>query len=209
MPTFLSLRRMAILSKAGLNTEAAKLAIKADARLFKKDVAGARQALEKATDIDNGFVPAHLRLASMYEAEGQWKAAIDRYRRVLATQPNHPNALNNLAYALTEHADAAAEALPLAKQAYEVTKGSPIVGDTLAWVYHRLNRDAEAEPLATLASQKAPRVAIIQLHAAVVFAAVGKTKEAGRALQTALALDKGLEEQAEVVQLKRRLEGSK
>lgn len=209
VPAFLAIRRVAVLTKAGLNAEVAKLTLTADARLLKRDTAGARLALEKATEIDDGFVPGHLKLATMYEAESQWKPAMDRYRRILTSQPNNVVALNNLAYNLAEHANAAAEALPLAKQANDLGKGAPVVADTLAWVYHRLHRDAEAEPLASLASQKAPKAADIQVHAAVIFAAVGKRKEAAEALQTALALDNRLESHAEVVQLRRQLQNSK
>lgn len=208
-PSYLTARRVAISTKAGLKPEAAKLVLKADVRLFNSDVAGARQALEQATDVDDRFVAGHLRLAALYEAESDWKAAIDRYRRVLASQPDHLVALNNLAYRLAEHADAAEEALPLAKRAYDLSKGSsPVIADTLAWIYHRLDRDAEAEPLITAAVQKAPKNADLQLHAAFVLAATGKTKEATQALDTALTLDKRLESRADVALLRKRLQSS-
>jgi uncharacterized protein (TIGR03790 family) len=206
-PTFLSRRRLDLLTKSGLKLEAAKLALKSEVRLSKQDRTGARQALEKATELDDTFIAGHLTIANLYSIESQWAAANDRYRRVLAQQPNHPVALNNLAYSLAEHTKAPAEALPFAQRAYEVNKGSAIVADTLGWVYHLLNRDAEAEPLITAALQALPKNADVHLHAAAVFAAIGKADVAARELERALSLDKSLEQHDEVRQLRRRLEG--
>ena len=210
LPVFLSARRLELLTKgSGLKPEAAKLALKADVRFLKQDRRGGREALEKATEIDDGFIAGHLRLAALHESESQWAAAQERYRRILAGRPNHIASLNNLAYSLAERSNRPADALPFAKRAYDVSKGAPAIADTLAWVYHLMGRDADAAPLLAAASQQLPNSADVHLHAAVVFAAIGKTDVAAKELERALTLDKNLEQQAAVRQLRQRLESGR
>jgi uncharacterized protein (TIGR03790 family) len=205
LPSFFGARRLDRLVKGGLTPDVGKLFLKAEVRLLMQDRAGGIQALEQATALDGTFVAAQLALANLYEGDSRWEDANTRYRRVLAREPNQAVALNNLAYSLAEHTNGAAEALPLATRAYEISKHSPLVGDTFAWVYHRLNRDREAEPIITAAAQAQPKSAEIHLHAAFIMAGVGHTEAAARELATAIGLDKSLGQRADVRQLRARL----
>jgi Tfp pilus assembly protein PilF len=205
LPAFLSARRLDALAKTGIASEVAKLFVKSEVRLSKGNRAGAKEALEKATEIDDGFIAGHLVLAGLDEIDSLWDAAIDRYRRILNRQPNHLMALNNLAYGLTEHKNSAAEALPFAERAYALGQRAPSIADTLAWTYHRLHRDAEAEPILAAAIVAEPNAAEVQLHAAIVFQAAGKRDAALRALQAATKLNRQLEDRDDVQELRTRL----
>jgi tetratricopeptide (TPR) repeat protein len=136
---------------------------------------------------------------------GKGDKAIDRYRKVLAINPNEAIALNNLAYALAVRKGQAAEALGYAERAHTVTRGNPTVADTQAWVQHLLGRDREAAQLLAGAVRALPANAEVRLHAAVVYAAVGMLEPAAKELQEALGLDASLARSEEVVRLQGRL----
>jgi uncharacterized protein (TIGR03790 family) len=204
-PQLMADRRVSLMSAAGTKPEAARLALKAEARAEKKDRRGAREALEQATAIDNGFVAGHMSLASLYEETGEWDAAVDRYRRVIARVPNQPQALNNLAFVLAVHKNAATEALPLAVRAFASVKNNPTIEDTLGWIHHLLGHDEQAEGLLVEAAKSAPTVADIQIHAAIVLAANGKRDAALRSLEQAASIDKSIESRPEVQSLRARL----
>ncbi len=205
-PLFLTERLVAGMVKAGVRADAARLFIKSQTRAIQRDRDGARQALEQTVAADPAFAGAQIALGLAYEADGQWARAIDAYRRGLERAPDHTVALNNLAYLLALHKpDQRAEALEMAKRAYAGTNGNPVMADTLAWIYHLLGNDASAEPLIESAVKGAPKNADVQLHAAFVFAAVGKMQPAAEALTAALALDKTLATREDVRGLRSRL----
>lgn len=207
-PQFLSERRLAGLATHTTSANAAKLFVKSGVLAARGDAAAAREALEQATKIDEGFIPAHLALAAMYGAADRWDDAIDRFRRIIAKKPNHPVALNDLAYALAERKHAPDEALPLAKRAYAVSR-APEATDTLAWIYHLLGRDTDAEPLIATAAQQRPWEPEVLLHAAIIFAANGNGGGAMKSLEAAIHLDPTLDQRADVQELRKRLPASK
>ena len=115
-------------------------------------------------------------------------------------------ALNNLAYALAVRKSQPAEGLVHAERAMALTGGkSPEVADTLAWIQHLLGRDAEAAQILERVVKAVPDRAEIRLHAAVVFAAVGRLQEAAAELAEAVRLDPALEANADVKALRTRL----
>lgn len=206
LPVWFSARRLGVLTKRGAKPDAAKVVLRAEARTAKGDKAGARKALEDATAIDPGMVAAHLMLAAGFEEEKDYDKAIERYRMVLAANANDPIALNNLAYALAVHKGQAAEALGHAQLAMTVTGGrSAEIADTLAWVQHLLGQDLEAAAIMKRVVIAAPERALLRLHAAVVFAAIGKLAEAAVELREAVRLDPALEQSDDVTALRAKL----
>ena len=120
--------------------------------------------------------------------------------------PDNAVALNNLAYSLAVHKGQAGEAIGFAERAMALTGGrSPEIADTLAWVQHLLGRDREAAEILQRIVKSAPERAEYRLHAAVVFAAVGKLEEAATQLREAVRLDPELEKSDEVKALRARL----
>ena len=202
LPAYLSDRRLLVMTASGIKEDAAKLFLKAEARLLRKDTTVAREALEQATAADPSFGAAHLILASVYSANQQWDSAIERYRRILERLPNDFIALNNLAFLLAERKNRPAEALPLADRAYTMSKGNAAVADTLGWIYHLLDDDHKAASLLEAAAKATPSNAETQLHAAIVLAKVGQSEAATQLLERALTLDNHLEERDSVQQLR-------
>jgi uncharacterized protein (TIGR03790 family) len=205
LPQLLSARRLAVVMAGGTTAAAAALLAKAEVRLFKRDRVGARQALEQATAADESSVAAHIALANLYESVSEWDLAIDRYRRVLAKDPNHTVALNNLAYALAVEKHDPNAAVPMAKRAFALAMGDPTIADTLAWVYHLVGNDSEAEALITAAARQQPDIVDIRLHAAFILAATGNADSAAQHFKAAISLDGKLDERADVQELGKRL----
>jgi tetratricopeptide (TPR) repeat protein len=172
------------------------------------DTSRSKEVLERAALVDDRLINAHLALAAMAQSRSDWDEAVARYRRVLAHAPDHVTAMNDLAYVLAENKQSPEEALPLATRAYGLSKGQPVIGDTLAWTQHLLGRDAEAAPLIRQAARQVPRHPDIQFHAAVILAAVGDTAAAKTALDAAIKLNQALAERADVRALRARLEGA-
>jgi tetratricopeptide (TPR) repeat protein len=117
---------------------------------------------------------AQIALASAHELRGDYDKAMDRYRRVLAVDPQNVVALNNLAYALAERKHAPKEALPLAEK-----------HSLLPRVRSRLTRSrgpttAGRRPVGGAAARAGGRGAQdnpeILLHAAIVHAALNDKK---------------------------------
>lgn len=201
LPQYFSARRLAVIMQSGAKPEVAKWIAKYETRGHKKDEAGAREALEKATVLDPAYAPGHLALALMAEKAGEWDSAIERYRLVIEQTPNHAVALNNLAFALATRKHQATEAFPFASKAYALSVQDPIVGDTLAWIYHLMGNDTAAEPIISVSVRRRPDVAEIQLHAAFILNGVGRASTAAQHLDTALKLDAALGERPEVKEL--------
>ena len=209
LPALLSARRLQLLTAAnpGVKPDALKLMLRAEARTARQDQAAARQALEEATALDSRLNAAHLALASMYEQGAEYDKAIDRYRRLVASNPNDAIALNNLAYALATRKNQPGDALPLAQRAFTLSSGNATIADTLGWVQHLLGDQTQALRLIAAAAQALPGSAEIRFHLAAVHAATGSLDAARRELAEALKLDPELEKRDEVKALQAKLKG--
>jgi uncharacterized protein (TIGR03790 family) len=201
-PRYLSQRLLESASKATHVPEAAAWFVRGNGRMLRDDRTGAAAALERATILDARLVPGHLGLAALYGADGQHAKAIDRYRRVLALEPNNVAALNDLAFLLaTDRPDAMKEALALAQRAHALS-GNPSVADTLAWVLHLSGDETEARRTIAGAATAAPNQTDIQLHAAIIDAAAGATEEAERRVAHIVELNPTLEQDPEIQKLR-------
>jgi Tfp pilus assembly protein PilF len=181
-----------VASARGVTPDAARLVARAEALLAKDDKAGARAALEEATALEPRMPAAQMALARDYEESREYDKAIERYRLALAVNRDEPVALNNLAYALAVWKHQPAEAIGYAQRAVFLAPGNPTIVDTLAWIQHLLGRDREAEPVMAGVVMALPANAEIRLHAAVIYAAIGRLEAAAAELKEALRLDPSL-----------------
>jgi tetratricopeptide (TPR) repeat protein len=124
---------------------------------------------------------------------------------VLNQSPEHPAALNNLAYILANQKNDPAQALPLALRAFASARGNPEIADTVAWTYHLVGNDAAAEAYSAVALKFRPNSTDIQLHAAFVLAGIGKVEPAIKHLNDALKAKPELADRDDVKALRARL----
>ena len=206
LPGLFGRRRLAAFLAANREVPqaAAPLVVRSQTLLEREDRVGARRALEEAITLAPRAVGLMVTLAQLEEQAGEDEAAIARYRRILDVQPVNVVVLNNLAYALAVRRHAPAEALPFARRAVGLAPRAASVIDTLGWVEHLLGNHDVAASLLGQAVQLEAGQAEIRLHAAIVYAASGKSDRAEVELKEALRLDPGLEGRDEVRQLRER-----
>lgn len=208
LPGFFSARRLQALETSGVVGDAARLLLRAEARRYRDDTVGAREALTEATAVNPRLATAHLQLAQMYEDADDHDRAVDRYRKAIEITPSDAVALNNLAFCLAAHKRQPDQAIGYAEHAYALVP-SPLVADTLGWVQHLLGRDREASQLISQAVAGEPGNAEVHLHAAVIYAAVGMLDAATRELAEAVRIRPSLETNEVAVALRGRLKGGR
>jgi tetratricopeptide (TPR) repeat protein len=201
LPAIFSERTVAVLSAGGLKADAVKMGLKGDVAARSGDKAGAEALWVRAADAEPRLLPIQTQLAGLYETQGAYDKAIDRYRRILAVDKNNSIALNNLAYALAVRANAPKDALPLAQQAFRQAP-TPVVADTLGWVDHLLGDEYAAQSLLERAAAALPGNAEILFHVASVHAALGQKARAKQELDSAEKLDPQLASRADVKALR-------
>jgi len=129
-----------------------------------------------------------LQLVGMARAEmGDYTAAREMYEKVLAVQPNHPLAMNNLAELLAERLNRLEEAIPIAQKARQLQPDNPAIADTLGWIEFRRGRYAEALALITEAAAKIGEIPEVQYHLGMTHYMMGQEAPARAALQLAVA----------------------
>ncbi len=117
--------------------------------------------------------------------------------------------LNNLAFDLAVHGHHPEEALPLAERANELVKGSHALTDTLAWVQHLLDRDADAARTIHLVDTRISQDSELLWHAATIDAAVNDMPRAAAELDAALKLTPALAERDDIKKLRARITAKK
>jgi tetratricopeptide (TPR) repeat protein len=128
--------------------------------LNKERVDQAAAQFQEAARLQPTNAVAHYQLALLYQGRKETRQAIESYRRALQVQPDLVEALNNLAWILATHPDAALrngpEAVRLAERACRLTRDQQafFVG-TLAAAYAEAGRFTEA----IAAAEKAIRLA--------------------------------------------------
>jgi uncharacterized protein (TIGR03790 family) len=151
LPQFFSARRLAILTGFGVRLDTAKLLLKAHARLMASDLKGAREALEAVTVIEPTLNAAHFVLGGLYERDGQFDRAIERYRTILTTRHDDVRAMNNLAYILAVEKRQLQEALTLADRAYKLASDRSVLLDLGYSLVTRRGTPTSALPFAEFA----------------------------------------------------------
>jgi uncharacterized protein (TIGR03790 family) len=201
LPSIFSTREVALLTGGGLRADGVKVGLKGDVEAGAGHLAEAETLWVHATDLEPRLLGVQLRLANLYDTRGAYDQAIDRYRRIVAANPQDGLSLNNLAYDLAVHANNPKDALPLAQQALKLVP-SAAVADTLGWVEHLLNDDYSAQSLLERASASLPGNAEMLFHVAVVHAALGNKAKARQELDAAEKLDPELASRADVKALR-------
>jgi len=120
-----------------------------------------------------------------YELQsGDEDAAIRRFNAIIAMDPDHVGALNNLAWHYGQSGDE--KALQMAERAYAAAPGNPAVADTLGWLRLRSGDVSGALPLLEQAADGLPGQPEITYHLAEALAQSGEVDRAVELLERAL-----------------------
>ena len=97
----------------------------------------ARNRLQTVLTADGSHAVARNWLGNVEVMRGDFKAAMEQFRRTLDVDPGNAQAANNLAYLLMEHGNQVDEALKYAQKAVELAPDQPAFWDTLGWAFYQ------------------------------------------------------------------------
>ncbi len=162
-------------------------------RRHREAVACARQALERFPD----DVEIRFALGAALERSGEWEAAVEAFRGVIAAEPDNALALNYLGYMFAERGVNLEEARTLLERAVALDPTSGAFQDSLGWVYFRLGDLARAEKHLTRAAALEPYDPTVCEHLADLYRATGDAGRAAATYRRALELEPEEEGQRE------------
>jgi tetratricopeptide (TPR) repeat protein len=120
--------------------------------------------LERARQAEPKNAATHMLIGLVHERRGDVAAATQAYEQVLALNPRHALAGNNLAYLYSEHGGDKERALQLAQMAKELAPNDPHVSDTLGWILYKRGLYQRARSLLKESAAKLPDNAEVQYH---------------------------------------------
>ena len=144
----------------------------------------AEAALRDALRIGDGDIALRMYAGEQAVAAGKWRTAIEHYDAVVAIDPNHVVALNNLAWSLREARDP--RALPVAEDAWRRAPNAAQVADTLGTILTDGGDAARGLSLLKRAMDLAPDVPQYRLKYAQALARQGASNEARAAIEPLL-----------------------
>jgi tetratricopeptide (TPR) repeat protein len=150
-----------------------------------------KQALEKLNALlavkDNAA--AHLQIGLIHERMKEYDLAAQSYEKVLASNPNDPIALNNLAFDYSEHLNQPEKAYALAQKLMTINpdeRGGYGV-DTMGWILYRRGDYSHALPLLQESVEERAGVPGVLYHLGMAHYMMGEQEPARQSLQEALA----------------------
>jgi putative PEP-CTERM system TPR-repeat lipoprotein len=143
-------------------------------------------------------------LAGAYLADGRLEQAVTEHEALLATAPEDPLLLNNLAWLYQELG--AEQALEYAERAYTLAPEQAAIADTFGWVLVRRGETSRGLALLRDAHSRDAGNARIRYHLAAALAALGRKEEARKHLDATLRGDPEPEIAASAKELLRSLE---
>lgn len=157
-----------------------------EAQHRKGDLDAAVASFDRAHVLAPANLPSLLQLALLLDGTGKPEQAIPLYEQILKLQPNHPIAMNNLAYLKAEDPASLDEALRLAQSAAQKLPDNPDAADTLGWVYLKKHQPVQAMAQFQKATSITPGRAAFHLHLAMALSQSGDRPGALKELNTAL-----------------------
>jgi tetratricopeptide (TPR) repeat protein len=137
-------------------------------------------------------------LAMILQGTGRDDQAKPIYEQILKIQPDHPVALNNLAYIKAQEGVDLDQALTMAQRAVQRAPASLDLNDTLGWVYIKKNLSENAVHIFSDLVQKDPNNPTFHYHYAMALAQKGDKPSARREYETALSHKPSKEEEQKI-----------
>lgn len=166
------------------------------------DYAEARDAYSLALELKGSDAPTrwfvHYTRGITHEKLGQWDLAEADFRAALALEPDQPQVLNYLGYALAEQNIKLDESLSLLRRAVAASPDNGHILDSLGWVLYRLGNHAEAVEHLERAAELDPTHPVIIDHLGDVYWQVGRRTEARFQWRRALSFGPEATQQAAI-----------
>jgi tetratricopeptide (TPR) repeat protein len=153
----------------------------------------AKKRLNSLADAAPQRALPRLWLGHVEEMKGNHAAAIEQYRKAVEFDGNNVQALNNLAYLLTDYSQRPDDALKFAEKALEIDPTNPDNQDTLGWVLYQKGLYPAAVQQLRAAADKTKRP-VVFYHLAMAYSKAGDSKRAHTELEAAIKMNPRLPE---------------
>ncbi len=140
-------------------------------------------------------------LGMIYEGTGKQELAKPIWEQILKIQPDHPLALNNLAFAKAQDGVDLDQALTMSQKARQQMPNSPAVSDTLGWIYVKKNLSDDAVRIFKDLTSQNPTSPTFHYHYGVALLQKGDKPSARKELLTALQDKPSVNEEAKIKEL--------
>ncbi len=158
----------------------------AETQRRKGDLNSATENFRRCSQEAPGDTSCLLQLGLLLEGTGKRDQAKPIYEQILKIQPDHPVALNNLAYIKAEEGVDLDQALTMAQRARQKAPGSVDIADTLGWIYIKKNLSEDAVRVFKDLVQKDPNNYNFHYHYGMALLQKGDKPTAKKELETAL-----------------------
>ena len=142
-----------------------------------------------------------LQLGLLLEGTGRREQAKPIYEQILRIQPDHPIALNNLAFIKAEEGQDLDEALTMAQRARQGMPNSPDILDTLGWIYLKKNLSDDALRTFKELLDADPNRASYHYHYGMALLQKGDKPSAKRELEAAIKFNPSKDDAGKIRQL--------
>jgi tetratricopeptide (TPR) repeat protein len=158
----------------------------AETQRRKGDLNGSIDTFRRASQANPSDTRPLLQLGLLMDGTGRREQAKPIYEQILKIQPDHPIALNNLAFIKAEEGTDLDAALTMAQKARQKLPDSPDIMDTLGWIYIKKNLSDDAVRTFRELNQARPDRASFHLHYGIALLQKGDKPSAKRELETAI-----------------------
>ncbi len=152
----------------------------------KGDLNAAIDTFRKGSQLEPNDPTNLLQLGLLMEGTGKRDQAKPIYEQILKIQPDHPIALNNLAYIKAEEGNDLDQALTMVQKALQKFPSSPDIADTLGWIYIKKNLSDDAVRVYKDLVLKDPGNATFHYHFGMALLQKGDRPSAKKELEKAI-----------------------
>ena len=173
----------------------------AEAQRRKGDINAAIDTFRRASQAAPTDARPLLQLGLLLDGTGRRDQAKPIYEQILKIQPDHPIALNNLAFIKAEDGQDLDEALTMAQRARQGMPNSPDIMDTLGWIYLKKNLSDDAIRTFKELVTADPNRATYHYHYGMALLQKGDKLSAKRELETAIKFNPSKDDAGKIQKL--------
>ncbi|MDP8990380.1 MAG: tetratricopeptide repeat protein, partial [Acidobacteriota bacterium] len=173
----------------------------AETQRRKGDINAAIETFRRASQATPTDARPLLQLGLLLDGTGRRDQARPIYEQILKIQPDHPIALNNLAFIKAEDGQDLDEALTMAQRARQGLPNSPDIMDTLGWIYLKKNLSDDAIRTFKELVTADPNRATYHYHYGMALLQKGDKLSAKRELETAIKFNPSKDDAGKIQKL--------
>ena len=173
----------------------------AETQRRKGDINTAIDTFRRASQANPADTRPLLQLGLLMDGTGRRDQAKPIYEQILKIQPDHPIALNNLAFIKAEEGVDLDAALTMAQRARQKMPNSVDIMDTLGWIYIKKNLSEDAVRTFRELNQADPNRAAFHMHYGMALLQKGDKPMAKKELETAIKFNPSKDDAGKIREL--------